>query len=145
MAFLSKSWIFELYIIFQITEFQFALFVFLQLERAWNSLTWTEKLSLVTSVIRGITSSSDMSTNSLKVDLLPRFICYLDDPICSLLKFDKEGGREERGEREREREKEIPGSEISASLLKFPQKVLFYMTCSILSQNQTGMLFFNSA
>ncbi|XP_062152591.1 uncharacterized protein LOC133860934 isoform X1 [Alnus glutinosa] len=37
------------------------------LERAWNSLTWTEKLSLVTSVIRGITSSSDMSRNSLKV------------------------------------------------------------------------------
>ncbi|KAG2715772.1 hypothetical protein I3760_03G094500 [Carya illinoinensis] len=36
------------------------------LERAWNSLTWTEKLSLVTSVIRGITSSSDMSRNGLK-------------------------------------------------------------------------------
>ncbi|XP_075648834.1 uncharacterized protein LOC142619575 isoform X2 [Castanea sativa] len=36
------------------------------LERAWKSLTWTEKLSLVTSVIRGITSSSDMSRNSLK-------------------------------------------------------------------------------
>ncbi|XP_050254704.1 uncharacterized protein LOC126700557 isoform X1 [Quercus robur] len=36
------------------------------LERAWNSLTWTEKLSLVTSVIRGITSSSEMSRNSLK-------------------------------------------------------------------------------
>jgi pheromone shutdown protein TraB len=88
-----------LYIIFQKAEFQFASFVFLQLERAWNSLTWTEKLSLVTSVIRGITSSSDMSRNSLKVDLLPRFICYLDDPICSLLKFDKEGGRA----RERER------------------------------------------
>ncbi|XP_041002694.1 traB domain-containing protein isoform X1 [Juglans microcarpa x Juglans regia] len=40
--------------------------VLLQLERAWNSLTWTEKLSLVTSVIRGITSSSDMSRNGLK-------------------------------------------------------------------------------
>lgn len=40
------------------------------LERAWNSLTWTEKLSLVTSVIRGITSSSEMSRNSLKVDPL---------------------------------------------------------------------------
>ncbi|KAL6131974.1 hypothetical protein ACLB2K_070346 [Fragaria x ananassa] len=36
------------------------------LERAWNSLTWTEKLSLVTSVFRGITSSSDMSQMSLK-------------------------------------------------------------------------------
>ncbi|KAF5480347.1 hypothetical protein F2P56_001107 [Juglans regia] len=36
------------------------------LERAWNSLTWNEKLSLVTSVIRGITSSSDMSRNGLK-------------------------------------------------------------------------------
>ncbi|XP_059451618.1 uncharacterized protein LOC132182398 isoform X1 [Corylus avellana] len=37
------------------------------LERAWNSLTWTKKLSLVSSVIRGITSSSDMSRKSLKV------------------------------------------------------------------------------
>ncbi|KAM5557258.1 hypothetical protein ABKV19_024580 [Rosa sericea] len=37
-----------------------------ELERAWNSLTWTEKLSLVTSVFRGITSPSDMSQKSLK-------------------------------------------------------------------------------
>ncbi|KAB1210752.1 TraB domain-containing protein [Morella rubra] len=36
------------------------------LERAWNSLKWTEKLSLVTSVIRGITSPSD-TRPSLKV------------------------------------------------------------------------------
>ncbi|XP_024166894.1 traB domain-containing protein isoform X1 [Rosa chinensis] len=36
------------------------------LERAWNSLIWTEKLSLVTSVFRGITSPSDMSQKSLK-------------------------------------------------------------------------------
>ncbi|XP_044505025.1 traB domain-containing protein-like isoform X2 [Mangifera indica] len=36
------------------------------LERAWNSLKWTEKLSLVIAVIRGITSSSDMSLNNLK-------------------------------------------------------------------------------
>ncbi|XP_008439166.1 uncharacterized protein LOC103484044 isoform X1 [Cucumis melo] len=33
------------------------------LERAWNALTWTEKLSLVSSVIRGITSGSDFSQN----------------------------------------------------------------------------------
>jgi hypothetical protein len=76
--------------------------VFLQLERAWNSLAWTKKLSLVSSVIRGITSSSDMSRNSLKVDFLPWFICYLDDPICSLLKFDKEGGSGRERERERD-------------------------------------------
>ncbi|KAK9292900.1 hypothetical protein L1049_020881 [Liquidambar formosana] len=36
------------------------------LERAWNSLKWNEKLSLVISVVRGITSSSDMSGNNLK-------------------------------------------------------------------------------
>ncbi|KAK3220803.1 hypothetical protein Dsin_014773 [Dipteronia sinensis] len=36
------------------------------LERAWNSLKWDEKLSLVTSVVRGITSSSDMSLNDNK-------------------------------------------------------------------------------
>uniref|UniRef100_A0A0A0L5T2 TraB domain-containing protein n=1 Tax=Cucumis sativus TaxID=3659 RepID=A0A0A0L5T2_CUCSA len=33
------------------------------LERAWNALIWTEKLSLVSSVIRGITSESDFSQN----------------------------------------------------------------------------------
>ncbi|KAG5558504.1 hypothetical protein RHGRI_008444 [Rhododendron griersonianum] len=36
------------------------------LERAWNSLKWNEKLDLVLSVVRGITSSADMSRNSLK-------------------------------------------------------------------------------
>ncbi|KAK9672677.1 hypothetical protein RND81_12G116500 [Saponaria officinalis] len=36
------------------------------LERAWNSLNWTEKLSLVSSVVRGITSSSDISINDVK-------------------------------------------------------------------------------
>ncbi|XP_031280523.1 traB domain-containing protein isoform X1 [Pistacia vera] len=36
------------------------------LERAWNSLKWTEKLSLVIAVIRGLSSSSDMSLNNLK-------------------------------------------------------------------------------
>ncbi|KAF5954214.1 hypothetical protein HYC85_007070 [Camellia sinensis] len=36
------------------------------LERAWNSLKWNEKLSLVLSVVRGITSSADMSRNNLK-------------------------------------------------------------------------------
>ncbi|KAI5346995.1 hypothetical protein L3X38_014874 [Prunus dulcis] len=36
------------------------------LERAWNSLNWTEKLSLVASVVRGITSPSDMSQKNLK-------------------------------------------------------------------------------
>ncbi|KAI8030636.1 TraB domain-containing protein [Camellia lanceoleosa] len=36
------------------------------LERAWNSLKWNEKLSLVFSVVRGITSSADMSRNNLK-------------------------------------------------------------------------------
>ncbi|KAK0594838.1 hypothetical protein LWI29_001125 [Acer saccharum] len=36
------------------------------LERAWNSLKWDEKFSLVTSVVRGITSSSDMSLNDIK-------------------------------------------------------------------------------
>ncbi|KAH1091750.1 hypothetical protein J1N35_019007 [Gossypium stocksii] len=36
------------------------------LERAWNSLNWSEKVSLVLSVIRGITSpSSDISKNDL--------------------------------------------------------------------------------
>ncbi|KAI8014864.1 hypothetical protein LOK49_LG05G01455 [Camellia lanceoleosa] len=37
-----------------------------ELERAWNSLKWNEKLSLVLSVVRGITSSADMSRNNLK-------------------------------------------------------------------------------
>ncbi|KAL3521497.1 hypothetical protein ACH5RR_019646 [Cinchona calisaya] len=36
------------------------------LERAWNSLTLKEKLSLLTSVIGGITSSSDLSVKKLK-------------------------------------------------------------------------------
>lgn len=36
------------------------------LERAWNSLNWNEKLSLVTSVLGGITSSSDRSKLNLK-------------------------------------------------------------------------------
>ncbi|XP_062120528.1 uncharacterized protein LOC133834791 isoform X1 [Humulus lupulus] len=36
------------------------------LERAWNSLTWTEKLGLVTSVVRGITSPSDLSKKNFK-------------------------------------------------------------------------------
>ncbi|KAM7273720.1 hypothetical protein ACFE04_028384 [Oxalis oulophora] len=36
------------------------------LERAWNSLNWSEKFNLVISVIRGITSSSDTSKNNLE-------------------------------------------------------------------------------
>ncbi|XP_052206466.1 uncharacterized protein LOC127810907 isoform X1 [Diospyros lotus] len=36
------------------------------LERAWNSLKWKEKLSLVRAVVRGITSSADMTSDSLK-------------------------------------------------------------------------------
>ncbi|XP_074319641.1 uncharacterized protein LOC141656592 isoform X2 [Silene latifolia] len=36
------------------------------LERAWKSLKWTEKMSLVSSVIRGITSSSDTSRDNVK-------------------------------------------------------------------------------
>ncbi|CAI9295704.1 unnamed protein product [Lactuca saligna] len=36
------------------------------LERAWNSLTWKEKLSLVISVLGGITSSSDQSKINFK-------------------------------------------------------------------------------
>lgn len=38
-----------------------------QLERAWNSLIWKEKLSLLTSVIGGLTSLSDLSMKTLKV------------------------------------------------------------------------------
>ncbi|XP_019442157.1 PREDICTED: traB domain-containing protein [Lupinus angustifolius] len=36
------------------------------LQRAWKALKWTEKLNLVISVIRGITSSSHISTNKLQ-------------------------------------------------------------------------------
>ncbi|XP_004496611.1 uncharacterized protein [Cicer arietinum] len=36
------------------------------LQRAWKALKWTEKLSLLIIVIRGITSSSDISTNKLE-------------------------------------------------------------------------------
>ncbi|KAL9225284.1 hypothetical protein vseg_001229 [Gypsophila vaccaria] len=36
------------------------------LERAWNSLSWTEKFSLVRLVVRGITSSSDISRDNVK-------------------------------------------------------------------------------
>ncbi|KAJ6764440.1 PHEROMONE SHUTDOWN PROTEIN [Salix koriyanagi] len=37
------------------------------LERSWNSLKWREKLGLVIAVVRGITSSSDISKSSFKV------------------------------------------------------------------------------
>ncbi|XP_059628343.1 uncharacterized protein LOC132271095 isoform X2 [Cornus florida] len=37
-----------------------------ELERAWNSLTWNDKFSLVISVLRGISSSSDLSKSKLK-------------------------------------------------------------------------------
>ncbi|CAN6564999.1 unnamed protein product [Malus baccata var. baccata] len=40
-----------------------------ELERAWNSLNWDEKLSLLSSVVRGITSHSDMSEKSLNDEL----------------------------------------------------------------------------
>ncbi|KAI4351804.1 hypothetical protein L6164_006119 [Bauhinia variegata] len=40
------------------------------LQRTWNALKWTEKLSLVLSVIRGITSKSDISTNKIEVTSL---------------------------------------------------------------------------
>ncbi|GKV05031.1 hypothetical protein SLEP1_g17086 [Rubroshorea leprosula] len=50
------------------------------LERAWNSLKWAEKVSLVRSVIRGITSSSDISRNDLEVFschcLLPNIVLH---------------------------------------------------------------------
>nr|XP_043633020.1 uncharacterized protein LOC122604180 isoform X2 [Erigeron canadensis] len=36
------------------------------LQRAWDSLKWNEKLSLVTAVLRGITASSDQSKKELK-------------------------------------------------------------------------------
>lgn len=36
------------------------------LERAWNSLSWTEKLNLVVSAVRGIISASDRSKDELK-------------------------------------------------------------------------------
>ncbi|KAI9112099.1 hypothetical protein K1719_016995 [Acacia pycnantha] len=36
------------------------------LQRAWRALKWTEKLSLVVSVVRGITSSSSISANNLE-------------------------------------------------------------------------------
>ncbi|XP_039685042.1 probable receptor-like protein kinase At2g23200 [Medicago truncatula] len=36
------------------------------LQRAWKALNWTQKLSLLTIVIRGITSSSEISTNKLE-------------------------------------------------------------------------------
>ncbi|KAM1407225.1 hypothetical protein ACFXTH_001819 [Malus domestica] len=39
------------------------------LERAWNSLTWNEKLSIVSSVVRGITSQSDVSKKNLNDEL----------------------------------------------------------------------------
>ncbi|KAM1126689.1 hypothetical protein ACFX13_042620 [Malus domestica] len=39
------------------------------LEGAWNSLNWDEKLSLLSSVVRGITSHSDMSEKSLNDEL----------------------------------------------------------------------------
>lgn len=51
--------------------FSFSIISTMQLERAWNSLTWTEKLSLVTSVVRGITSPYDPSQKEMKVSLLP--------------------------------------------------------------------------
>ncbi|KAJ7970019.1 TraB domain-containing protein [Quillaja saponaria] len=36
------------------------------LQKAWNALKWSEKLSLLIAVVCGITSSSDMSKNNLK-------------------------------------------------------------------------------
>lgn len=38
-----------------------------QLERAWNSLKLREKVSLMVSVVRGITLVSDISSNTVKV------------------------------------------------------------------------------
>ncbi|XP_024625384.1 traB domain-containing protein isoform X3 [Medicago truncatula] len=37
------------------------------LQRAWKALNWTQKLSLLTIVVRGITSSSDISTDKLEL------------------------------------------------------------------------------
>lgn len=37
-----------------------------QLERAWNSLKLREKVSLMASVVRGITLVSDIASNTLK-------------------------------------------------------------------------------
>ncbi|KAL2324497.1 hypothetical protein Fmac_023555 [Flemingia macrophylla] len=36
------------------------------LQRAWKAMKWTEKLSLVSSIIRGIASSSNISVNKVK-------------------------------------------------------------------------------
>lgn len=57
-------------------------FLITQLERAWNSLKWNEKLNLLINVIWGITSPSDMSLDNLKVfhllkDVLHFFCCQL--------------------------------------------------------------------
>lgn len=57
-------------------------FLIIQLERAWNSLKWNEKLNLLINVIRGITLPSDMSLDNLKVflllkDVLHFFSCQL--------------------------------------------------------------------
>lgn len=37
------------------------------LQRAWKAMKWTEKLNLVLSIIRGISSSSNISVNKLKL------------------------------------------------------------------------------
>lgn len=54
------------------------------LERAWNSLKWNEKLNLVLSVLRGITSSADMSGNSLKELSTDESSLQLYDQLSSL-------------------------------------------------------------
>lgn len=41
----------------------------LQLQRAWKAMRWSEKLSLVLSIFRGIAFSSNMAVNKLKVSL----------------------------------------------------------------------------
>ncbi|KAH7855984.1 hypothetical protein Vadar_031272 [Vaccinium darrowii] len=53
------------------------------LERAWNSLKWNEKLNLVLSVLRGITSSADMSGNSLKESSTDESSLQLYDQLSS--------------------------------------------------------------
>ncbi|CAN1267355.1 Serine/arginine-rich splicing factor RS40 [Linum perenne] len=47
-----------------------------ELERAWKSLKWSEKLSLLTAVVRGITSSSTIPTTS---QVSPSLLLLADD------------------------------------------------------------------
>jgi len=56
-----------------------------QLQRAWKAMKWIEKLSLVSSIFRGIASSSNISVNKLKVSLLDQHTTILVYIIFSML------------------------------------------------------------